>query len=323
PEDITIQPYLYGLGPGDNPIFKGMYEASALVCGASTLAADLVWKNDDIMIGFNPAGGLHHAQKKRASGFCIFNDIAVAIHHLKHLKKDIKIAYLDIDCHHGDGVQWLFYDDPNVLTISFHESGKFLFPGTGHTNEVGEGPGKGFSLNFPLLPGTSNRMFVKLFRYCVPRILEAYSPDVLFTQLGVDMHFNDPLTQMGVSISAYKDIAQTLYTCTHDYCNNKWVAVGGGGYLMTVVPRAWSVFLARMLDVKLENKLPNDWIQQVKKDVPNEDTPYLLWDHDDKSEVQLLSHPEIAKKMIDYNKELKNLCDNEYLPNISQKIKES
>jgi acetoin utilization protein AcuC len=319
PEDRSTHPYLYGLGPGDNPIFKGMYEASALVCGASTLAADLVWKNDDIMIGFNPAGGLHHAQKKKASGFCIFNDIAVAIHHLKQLKKDIKIVYLDIDCHHGDGVQWLFYDDPNVLTISFHESGKYLFPGTGSTDEIGEGPGKGFSLNFPLLPGTSNRMFVKLFRYCVPRILEAYSPDLLFTQLGVDMYFDDPLTQMGVSLSAYKDIAQTLYTSTHDYCDNKWVAVGGGGYLMTVVPRAWSIFLARMLDVKLKNELPNDWIQQVKKDVPNEETPYLLWDHDDKSEVQLLSNPEITKKMIDYNKELKNLCDTEYLPNISQK----
>ena len=319
PEDRIIQPYLYGLGPGDNPIFRGMYEASALVCGASIVAADSVWKNDDIVIGFNPAGGLHHAQKKRASGFCIFNDIAVAIHHLKHLKKDIKIAYLDIDCHHGDGVQWLFYDDPNVLTISFHESGKFLFPGTGHTNEIGEGAGKGYSLNFPLLPGTNNRMLVKLFRYCVPRILEAYSPDVLFTQLGVDMHFNDPLTQMGASISAYKNIAQTLYTSSHDYCNNRWVAVGGGGYLMTVVPRAWSVFLARMLDIELKNELPNDWIEQVKKEVPNEDTPYLLWDHDDKSEVELLSHPEITKKMIDYNKELKNLCDNEYLPNISKR----
>jgi len=317
PNDRSIDPYLYGLGPGDNPIFKGMYEASALVCGASILAADSVWKNDDITISFNPAGGLHHAQKKKASGFCIFNDIAVAIHHLKQLKKDIKIAYLDIDCHHGDGVQCLFYDDPNVLTISFHESGNFLFPGTGHSNEVGEGAGKGYSINFPLLPDTSNRMFVKLFRYCIPRILEAYAPDVLFTQLGVDMHYNDPLTQMGVSISAYRDIAQTLYTCSHDYCKNKWVAVGGGGYLMSVVPRAWTLFLARMLDVSLENELPLEWIEQFRKEVPNEDVPYLLWDRDDKTEVQLLSHPELAKRMIDYNKSLKALCDNEFIPNIS------
>ncbi|NHJ21670.1 MAG: acetoin utilization protein AcuC [Candidatus Lokiarchaeota archaeon] len=318
PNDSSIHPYEYGLGPGDNPIFKGMYEASALVCGASILAADLVWNNEDTMVGFNPAGGLHHAGKRRASGFCIFNDIAVAMHHLKQLKKDIRIAYVDIDCHHGDGVQWLFYDDPNVLTISFHESGNFLFPGTGHSNEIGEGAGKGYSINFPLLPNTSDRMLVKLFRYCVPRLLDAYDPDILFTQLGVDMHYNDPLTQMGVSISAYRDIAQTIYTSTHDYCKNKWVAVGGGGYLMTVVPRAWSIFLARMLDVDLKNELPPEWIEKVKKDVPGEEVPYLLWDRDDRTEVQLLSHPELTKKMIDYNNSLKSLCDNEFVPNISR-----
>ena len=226
---------------------------------------------------------------------------------------------MDIDCHHGDGVQELFYDDPNVLTISFHESGKFLFPGTGNTKEVGEGAGKGFSINFPLLPGTDNRMFRKLFRYCVPRILEAYAPDVLLTQLGVDMYFDDPLTQMGLSLSIYRDIAQTLYTSAQDYCQNKWIAVGGGGYLMTVVPRAWTLFLARMLDVELKNELPDDWLNQVKEEVPHESTPYLLWDRDDKAEVQLLSHPEIAKKMIDYNKELKALCDEEFIPNLKKK----
>ncbi len=316
--DRTIQPYVYGLGPGDNPIFKGMYEASSLVCGASIKAAELVWKDSDIVHAFNPAGGLHHAYKNKASGFCIFNDIAVAIKYLKNLKKDIRIAYLDIDCHHGDGVQWLFYDDPNVLTISFHESGKFLFPGTGNTNEHGEGKGKGYSINFPLLPGTTNKMFLKLFRYCIPRILEAYAPDLLFTQLGVDMHYNDPLTQMGLSISAYKDIAQTMETCVRDYCQNKWVAVGGGGYLMSVVPRAWSLFLAKMLHVELPNELPPSWVHELKELVPHEDIPYLLWDRNDNAELQLLSHPEIAKKMIDYNKELKMLCEEKYLPELTR-----
>jgi acetoin utilization protein AcuC len=319
PNNREITPYLYGLGPGDNPIFKGMYEASALVCGATISAADLVWNdNNDIIMAFNPAGGLHHALKSKASGFCIFNDIAVAIKYLKHLKKDIRVAYLDIDCHHGDGVQWIFYDDPNVLTISFHESGKFLFPGTGNPNETGEGLGKGYAINFPLLPGTSNRMFLKLFRYCVPRILQEYSPDVLFTQLGVDMHLNDPLTQMGLSISVYRDIAQTMRTSARDYCNNKWIAVGGGGYQMSVVPRAWSIFLATMLHVHLENSLPDTWREEFKREVNYEDTPVLLWDRDDKSEVQLLSHPEIAKKMIDYNKDLKKLCDDVYIPNITK-----
>jgi acetoin utilization protein AcuC len=323
PNDPSISPYAFGLGPGDNPIFKGMYEASALVCGASKLAADMVWNDNNIAMAFNPAGGLHHAMKNKASGFCIFNDIAVAIKHLKHLKKDIRIAYLDIDCHHGDGVQWIFYDDPNVLTISFHQSGKFLFPGTGNTNETGDGKATGGSINFPLLPGTNNKMFLKLFRYCIPRILEAFSPDLLFTQLGVDMHYDDPLTQMGLSLSVYRHVAQTIRTSVRDYCQGKWIAVGGGGYLMTVAPRAWTIFLAKMLDVELENALPDSWIDEVKKSVFYEETPYLLWDRDDKAEIQLLSHPEIAKKMIDYNRELRILCDEKYIPNIHSLLRNS
>lgn len=318
PEDRKVQPYLYGLGPGDNPVFKGMYEASLLVCGASLTAAEKVWNSDSINIAFNPGGGLHHAVKNRASGFCIFNDIAVAIKHLKKLKSDIRIAYLDIDCHHGDGIQWLFYDDPNVLKIDFHEDGRFLFPGTGSVNERGKGEGEGYTLNFPLLPGTSDKMYLKLFRACVPKILQAYKPDILFTQLGVDTYYKDPLAQMGLSISAYRDLAQAIKTCAKDYCQNKWVAFGGGGYLMTVVPRAWSLFLAKMLEVDLENELPEDWIKEVKEKVPYEETPYLLWDRNDKIEVELLSHPELAKKMIDYTDSLVDICEEKYLPRLKK-----
>ncbi len=318
PKDKGVIPYHYGLGPGDNPIFEGMYEASALVCGASIEAADAVWNNDEIKIAFNPAGGLHHAMKDKASGFCIFNDIGVVIKHLKKLKKDIKIAYLDIDCHHGDGVQWLFYDDPNVLTISYHQDGRFLFPGTGNINETGEGKGKGFSINFPLLPGTYNKTYINLFRKTAPKILETYAPDILITQLGVDTYFDDPLTQMGLSLAVYRDIAQTMKTSAREYCQNKWVAVGGGGYLMTVVPRAWTIFLARMLDVELKNELPDSWIKEVKENVPYEDTPYLLWDRGEKIEVQMLSHPEIAKKIVDYTKKLVELSNEKYIPYLSK-----
>lgn len=321
PEDIStilMNPLHYGLGPGDNPIFKGMYEASALVCGASIKAAETVWNEEEYKIAFNPAGGLHHAMKDKASGFCIFNDIGVAIKHLKKLKKDIRIAYLDIDCHHGDGVQWLFYDDPNVLKISYHQDGRFLFPGTGDINEIGEGKGKGFSINFPLLPGTYNKPFINLFRKTAPKLLETYAPDILITQLGVDTYYDDPLTQMGFSLAVYRDIAQSLKTSARDYCNNKWLAVGGGGYLMTVVPRAWTLFLARMLDVELKNELPDSWIQEVKENVPFEDTPYLLWDRGDKVEVQMLSHPEIAKKISEYTKSLIEISDKKYLPNLSK-----
>jgi len=316
PEDKSIHPYLYGLGPGDNPIFEGMYEASALVCGASIIAADKVWNDEDFKVAFNPAGGLHHAMKEKASGFCIFNDIGVAVAHLKKLYKDIRIAYVDIDCHHGDGVQWLFYDDPNVLTISYHQDGRSLFPGTGSVNEIGEGDGKGFSINFPLIPGTNNKSFLNLFRKTTPKILETYAPDILITQLGVDTYYNDPLTQMGFSLSVYRDIAQTLKTSAREYCQNKWLAVGGGGYLMTVVPRAWAIFLARMLDVELKNELPDTWIKEVKKYVPHEDTPYLLWDKGDKVDVQYLSHPELAMKIIDYTKSLIEIMNDTYLPNL-------
>ncbi len=318
PEDKSVVPYRYGLGPGDNPIFKGMYEASALVCGASIIAAETVWSNEEFKTTFNPAGGLHHAMEDKASGFCIFNDIGVAIKHLKKLKEDIRIAYLDIDCHHGDGVQKLFYEDPNVLKISYHQDGRFLFPGTGSINEIGEGKGKGYSINFPLLPGTYNKPFINLFRKTAPKLLEAYAPDILITQLGVDTYYDDPLTQMGFSLAVYRDIAQTLKTSARDYCNNKWLAVGGGGYLMTVVPRAWTIFLARMLDVELRNELPDSWIEEVKKNVPFEDTPYLLWDRGEKVEVQMLSHPEIAKKIIDYTKGLIEISNEKYLPNLSK-----
>jgi acetoin utilization protein AcuC len=313
-----LNPIRFGLGPGDNPIFKGMYEASALICGASIIAAETVWEQEDFKITFNPAGGLHHAMKSKASGFCIFNDIGVAIKHLKKLKEDIRIAYLDIDCHHGDGVQWLFYNDPNVLKISYHQDGRFLFPGTGNVNETGEGKGEGFSINFPLLPGTYNKSFINLFRKTTPKLLEAYAPDILITQLGVDTYFDDPLTQMGLSLSVYRDIAQTMKTSAREFCNDKWLAVGGGGYLMSVVPRAWTIFFARMLDLELKNEIPDSWIKEVKKNVPFEDTPYLLWDRGEKVEVQLLSHPEIAKKIIDYNKLLIEISNEKFLPKLNK-----
>ena len=316
PKDNTIPSMTYGLGSGDNPIFEGMYNASALICGGSIIAAETVWNEDEFKAVFNPAGGLHHALKEKASGFCIFNDIAVAINHLKTLDKTIRIAYLDIDCHHGDGVQWLFYDDPNVLTISFHQDGRFLFPGTGFINETGEGEGNGYSINFPLIPLTNSKIFLKLFRKTVPKLLETYEPDILITQLGVDTYFDDPLTQMGLSLSVYRDIAQTMKTCSRDYCQNKWLALGGGGYLMTVVPRAWTLFLARMLDLDLANELPEAWIREVKKHVPSEEPPYLLWDKAQKIEVQMLKNPEIARKIIDYTNSLIKLSEEEFLPNL-------
>ncbi len=318
PNDNTLKPLNYGLGPGDNPIFKGMFEASSMVCGASLIAAEKVWLDENCNVAFNPAGGLHHAIENRASGFCIFNDIAVALRYLKKLNKDIRIAYLDIDCHHGDGVQWIFYDDPNVLTISIHESGQFLFPGTGHLDEMGEDEGLGYSINFPLLPGTNNNLYLKLFKECIPKILDAYKPDILATQLGVDTHYIDPLTQMGASIELYKNLAKEIDNYAQKYCNNKWVAFGGGGYSMTVVPRAWTLFLAQMLEVELPNELPESWTKEVRQKVKDEKTPKILWDLDTVVENQLISNKDLAVKMENYINTLIEICDERFLPNLEK-----
>ncbi len=319
PNEDPLSGYGYGLGPGDNPIFKGMYETSTLICGASLMAAEKVFLDDTFKATFNPAGGLHHAHRNRASGFCIFNDIGVAIAHLKYLKKDIRIAYIDIDSHHGDGVQFLFYDDPNVLTVSYHEDGKHLFPGTGSVHERGEGNGVGFSINFPLMPYTSDKIFLDLFRKTTPIILETYKPDILLTQLGVDMNYNDPLTQMGLSVSICKDIAQTFKTSAREFCQDRWLAFGGGGYLMGVVPRAWSLYLAKMLEVELENKLPEKWYENFKDKVQYEKAPFYLWEKADDIEKEYLKNPDLAKKMLDYKKYLIELCEITYLPILSKK----
>ncbi|MBY9007181.1 MAG: acetoin utilization protein AcuC [Candidatus Lokiarchaeota archaeon] len=319
PQDSSVKPSDYGLGPGDNPIFKGMFEASALVCGASITAAKKVWDDNSCNVAFNPAGGLHHAIENRASGFCIFNDIAVALRYLKTLDKDIRIAYLDIDCHHGDGVQWIFYEDPNVLTISLHESGQFLFPGTGHLDEIGEEDGTGFSINFPLVPGTNNKLYLKLFKECIPKILENYQPDILATQLGVDIHYSDPLTQMGTSLELTKNLAQEMDIYAQKYCNNKWLAFGGGGYSMTVVPRAWTLFLAQMLDEKLPNELPISWINEIKKKVKNEKIPKELWDSDTQMNNQLFKNSNDAENMENYIDTLIELCHEKFLPNLTKK----
>jgi len=155
-----------------------------------------------------------------------------------------------------------------------------------------------------------------LFRKTTPSLLEVYKPDILITQLGVDTYFNDPLTQMGFSLSIYRDIAQTMKTSAKEYCQDKWLAFGGGGYLVNVVPRAWSIFLAKMLDIELSNELPDDWIKEVKDKAPFEETPYTLWDRGEKVEVQMLRNPEIAKKIIDYTNSLINYSEENFLPEL-------
>jgi len=238
----------YGLGAGDNPIFPGLWEAAELTAGGSLLAAQLVLDNE-VTRAFHFAGGLHHAMPDRASGFCYVNDAVVAIQALR--RKDWKVAYVDIDAHHGDGVQYAFYDDPRVLTISSHERGDRLFPGTGFVEEMGEGEGLGYSVNLPLQPYTDDLVYEPAFEAVVPPLLRAFEPDAVVLQLGIDSHRTDPLTHLAWTVQGFAKITARLLELSP-----RVVALGGGGYDLPNVARAWTAAWAAMNGVELPVEIP-------------------------------------------------------------------
>ncbi len=244
--------YAYGLGPGDNPIFPGLFHWSLLVTGATLQAVDFVAGRKG-EVAFNIAGGLHHAMPSRASGFCYTNDPVIGI--LKLVKQGMKVAYLDLDAHHGDGVQQAFYETDQVLTISLHESGDSLFPGTGFEYETGRGKGEGFSVNLPFPAYTDDENYLWAFDEIVPDLIEYFSPDIVVTQLGVDTFENDPLTHLHLSIYGFEKIIRRIKALAP-----RWVALGGGGYESSNVARAWTLVWAVMNGVELEEKLPSDYI---------------------------------------------------------------
>jgi len=250
--------YAFGIGPGDNPAFEGMHEASSLIAGSSVVAADLVMtgKADHAV---SIAGGLHHALRDRASGFCIYNDPAVSIAHAAK-KYGIKVVYIDIDAHHGDGVQWAFYDRADVLTVSLHESGRYLFPGTGFVDEIGKGEGEGFSVNVPFDPGTYDDLFVDAFSEIVPPLVKAFKPDLIVSQNGCDTHYTDPLAGLSLTTDAYERLYAAIHNLAHEVCEGRLVALGGGGYqIYDVVPRAWSLLAAGLVGVTLDDYTPHEW----------------------------------------------------------------
>jgi acetoin utilization protein AcuC len=248
----------YGFGPGDNPTFPGMHEASARVAGASLVAAEAVLSGR-AEHAFNPAGGLHHAMPERASGFCVYDDPAIAIAWLLERGVD-RVAYVDVDVHHGDGPQAIFYRDPRVLTISIHETGRYLFPGTGFVDERGEGEAEGTKANIPLPPFTSDDPWLQAFHEVVPPLVRRWKPDVLVTQLGCDTHHSDPLAHLNLSTRAYREAAKALHALAHDAAGGRWLATGGGGYQWArVVPRAWTIYFAEMSERDLPDALPEEW----------------------------------------------------------------
>ena len=248
--------FRYGLGTSDNPILPGIFRWSALVAGASLLAMRLV-ESGEVRTAFNISGGLHHAGPGMASGFCYINDAALIIAHL--CRRGYRVAYVDIDAHHGDGVQWAFYDTDQVLTLSIHESGSTLFPGTGFVNELGEGKGEGYSVNVPLPPSADDEIFLWCFNEVVPPLVDAFQPDILVTQLGIDAHRTDPLSHVGISLGAFV----LAVRCLKDVCD-RWVALGGGGYDQRNVPRAWTAAWAIMNDREPPVLLPESFLARHK-----------------------------------------------------------
>ncbi len=248
----------YGLGPGDTPAFAGMHPASLLVCAATTEAARQVWTGEADH-AFNPAGGLHHAMPDRAAGFCVYNDPAIAIDWLLEHGAD-RVAYVDVDVHHGDGVEVMFADDPRVLTISLHESGRFLFPGTGHAEDIGGAGAPGSAANLPLHPGTTGDVWLGAFDAVVEPLLSAFAPDVLVTQLGCDSHATDPLAHLALTVDDMAAVYARLHRLAHELCEGRWIATGGGGYqLVEVVPRAWTLAFSEMSGRPLPVETPMGW----------------------------------------------------------------
>ena len=268
-----------GLGTPDNPIFDRMHEASARVVGATVRAAEAVWTGE-ARRAVSIAGGLHHAMPDRAAGFCVYNDPAVAIARLLELGAT-RIAYVDIDVHHGDGVQQIFYDDPRVLTISLHETPLALFPGTGFPQETGRGEAEGTAVNVALPPGTSDAGWLRAFHAVVPAVLRAYRPQILITQCGADTHRADPLADLALSVDGQRAAYLALRSLADELCDGRWVATGGGGYsLVDAVPRAWTHLLAVITGDPLDPRTPTpeSWRVLAKARRPQDIPPLRLTD---------------------------------------------
>ncbi len=280
--------FTYGLGTEDTPMFAGMHEASSRLVGGTLTAVDAVLEGS-VNHALHLGGGLHHGFQRKASGFCIYNDGAVAIKYIRE-KYNLRVLYIDTDAHHGDGVQWAFYDDPNVCTFSIHETGRYLFPGTGNVTERGIKEGHGYSFNLPVDAFTQDESFLHLYETAFRSIAAFFRPDIIVTQNGADAHCLDPLTHLCTTMKVYEQIPLLAHELAHQYCNGKWIALGGGGYDMgLVVPRAWAqVWNVMKTGRPATGKIPSKWISEWQQESP--DTLPTTW-HDSKGII-----PSIPRK---------------------------
>ncbi len=254
-----------GLGTEDNPVFRGMHEASAKVVGASVQCARTVWEGKAAH-GLNICGGLHHAMPDAASGFCVYNDVAAAIAWLLGAGAE-RVAYVDVDVHHGDGVERIFWDDPRVLTISLHETGTVLFPGTGFPQDCGGRAAEGNAVNVALPPGTGDGAWLRAFDAVVPPLLAEFRPQILVTQHGCDSHFLDPLAHLTLSVDAQQASYTRLHQLAHEHAEGRWVGVGGGGYeVVDVVPRSWTHLIGEAAGRPVDPAvaIPDGWRDHVR-----------------------------------------------------------
>jgi acetoin utilization protein AcuC len=248
---------------GDTPAFKGVYEASAMTVGATLDAVDAVMKGQADH-GMNISGGLHHAHEDRASGFCVFNDPAVAIVYLKKRHHLERIMYFDMDAHQGDGVMYGFYADAGVLDVDMHEDGRYLFPGTGFTFETGDKGAKGLKVNIPVPPGTGDDPYLMCFRAIVPPLVRAYKPEFIIIQCGADSHADDMLAHLRLTTRTYEEIITTLHGLAHEVAHGRIVAVGGGGYNAANVARCWTLVAASLLEAHPSNDVPDEWKNSLR-----------------------------------------------------------
>ncbi len=253
-----------GLGTEDDPVFPRMHEAAARLVAGSVDVARAVW-DGTVEHGLNIAGGMHHAHRDAASGFCIYNDAAAAIQHLLDAGAQ-RVAYVDLDAHHGDGVESVFWDDPRVLTLSIHQDGNTLFPGTGSPSDVGGTGAEGTAVNVALPPRTASAAWLRAVDAVVPQVLREFRPDVIVSQHGADAHARDPLSDLRVSVDAQRQGASLVHDLAHELCDGRWVALGGGGYaVVDVVPLVWSSLVAEALHrpLDLTQPLPQSWREHV------------------------------------------------------------
>ncbi|MFX1475792.1 MAG: acetoin utilization protein AcuC [Promethearchaeota archaeon] len=265
------------LDMGDTSAFPGAYDVTSLAVGATLACADEVMKGA-ANIGWNPAGGLHHARPNSAAGFCIFNDVAIACRYLQKEYGLKRILYFDIDVHHADGVQEIFYDDPGVLTLSIHESGRTLYPGTGFPEELGEGEGQGYSVNVPLPPYTIDEYYLQAFEAIVPPIMEHYRPEAVVMQNGVDTHFQDQLGHLQLTTAAHTKVAARMVELIKQYAGGRLIAVGGGGYSYLSVPRCWTLMFGEYAGLDVTDEIPTEWLK-LFKEITGLDPPRQIRDH--------------------------------------------